>query len=61
MEIWDFLSSKIVDRNAIKLHRDGIAPKWEVKINWKMTLTFEDTVPMGRLTVVKVVSREISK
>jgi hypothetical protein len=22
-----FLSSKIVDRNVIKLHRDGIAPK----------------------------------
>ena len=22
-----FLSSKIVDKNAIKLHRDGIAPK----------------------------------
>jgi hypothetical protein len=54
-----FLFSKIVERNAIKLHRDGIAPKWEVKINWKMTLTFQDTVPMGRLTVVEVVSREI--
>jgi hypothetical protein len=40
-----FLSSKI--------------SKWEVKINWKMTLPFQDTVPMGRLTVVNVVSRRI--